>query len=128
MKIEGGSVGPLSGLSARYRAADWGGRRHRQNYCAAVAAVPGALKRELGRAGEPARLVLKRRVPRHVLQDTSQRGRARALAHREALTPSRSAYHQPVSAAPMNDLLDRLTAARYALIREELELVWSYDD
>ena len=32
-----------------------------------VAVVPGALKRGLGRAGEPARLNLERLFPRHVL-------------------------------------------------------------
>ncbi len=42
-----------------------------------------ALKRGLGRGAIRAATRLERRVSRHVLQDTSRRGRARALAHRD---------------------------------------------
>jgi D-isomer specific 2-hydroxyacid dehydrogenase, NAD binding domain len=42
--------------------------------------LPGALKRGLGRGAECAATRLERRVSRHVLQDTSRRGRARAFS------------------------------------------------
>ncbi len=50
---------------------------------ASASCVPGALKGGLGRGAERAATRLERRGARHVLQDTSRRGRARASAHRD---------------------------------------------
>ncbi len=43
-------------------------------------------------------------------------------AHRETPTPSRGAYHQPVSYTPMSDPLDGLTAALASRYSNEREL------